>query len=723
MDWNTLLSPAWMAVYLLIATLAVRRQASPPEVKRALLSYVLVSAVWQAIWYAGQAEWFPPLDQETLRWLWPQGALVLALLVLYLTMKFFGAGKYRRVILWAGGAYAGVLFLLGLVATPLAAQGVRLLEWVQGGITLGGLVMMGAAVGLTFRAYRQATQPLHRTRILSWSCALMLAAMGDLLLQTGQEAMVSLLHVLSALALAVILFPRKRLDLSQGILWGVYGLVMGGLGTAVIAFVIYQDLPFPVKSPLEEAVIKALGLGVVLNLALSWLSHWLRGRIFGAHFDENAVVREYAQAINGILDLPRLAQATAVQITRAFETSQVRLYVVVHSPAEACYYLTPVQQEAEEPLPARKIPVDSPLGRHLRTEGLPLAKYDVDFLPEFGAEADEVKEWLEACEVELLVPVHSNGLWVGLFMLGTKASGERYTPPDRDLLATLSEQTAVALQTARLFSDLKKVNEDLRSTQRALEAANQQLRQVDELKTAFIGVISHELRTPLANIAFSAQVLGMYGKEHFSTEEREQMAQLEQGVKLARAMVDNLITLASFLNEEIVLQPVTMDFREVLRDALQPLQQTAVSHTQKFQVDLMGDLFQVVGDRRLLKQAVHELTSNAIKYTPAKGEVWVTCWTSAQALCFDVRDTGVGIPEDKLDVVWNSFTQLQANSLQRGVEGLGLGLALVKYIVKAHGGFVWVESEQGKGSMFGFQVPLRGPAYPLDAATAPRRLV
>jgi signal transduction histidine kinase len=91
-------------------------------------------------------------------------------------------------------------------------------------------------------------------------------------------------------------------------------------------------------------------------------------------------------------------------------------------------------------------------------------------------------------------------------------------------------------------------------------------------------------------------------------------------------------------------------------------------------------------------------------------------------LCFDVQDTGTGIPEDKLDQLWESFSQVQSEGLRRGVEGLGLGLALVKFVVRAHGGFAWVESNIGQGSVFGFQVPLRGPRYPLEPTTAPRHI-
>jgi len=115
------------------------------------------------------------------------------------------------------------------------------------------------------------------------------------------------------------------------------------------------------------------------------------------------------------------------------------------------------------------------------------------------------------------------------------------------------------------------------------------------------------------------------------------------------------------------------------------------------------------------------LVSNAVKFTPENGSIWVSCWSNDTTLFLDVEDTGVGIPYGKVEKVWEAFSQLISDPLRRGVEGLGLGLALVRHIVQAHGGIVWVESQEGEGSIFGFDIPLAGPNYPLSAQVRARR--
>jgi signal transduction histidine kinase len=176
----------------------------------------------------------------------------------------------------------------------------------------------------------------------------------------------------------------------------------------------------------------------------------------------------------------------------------------------------------------------------------------------------------------------------------------------------------------------------------------------------------------------------------------------------ARRMVDNLVTFASFLNKQVALHLETIDFKLLVLETLAPLKLVADEKRLNLQINAVGEQSTCRGDVGLLKDAIHHLVHNAIKYTPEGGSIWVSSWATADMVCFDVKDNGVGIPPEKLKVLWDGFTQA-TDPLRRGLEGLGLGLALVRFIVAAHGGKVWVESPAGNGSTFGFQVPIAGP--------------
>jgi signal transduction histidine kinase len=130
----------------------------------------------------------------------------------------------------------------------------------------------------------------------------------------------------------------------------------------------------------------------------------------------------------------------------------------------------------------------------------------------------------------------------------------------------------------------------------------------------------------------------------------------------------------------------------------------ARSRDVKVTLQLSGRVPLVMGDRERLAEAIYHLTHNAIKFNLTGGKVTLVCRAMPDGVILEVADTGVGIPAERLPEMWRDFTQL-ADPLRRGVEGLGLGLPLVRYVVKAHGGDVWARSLPGQGSVFGFQIP------------------
>ena len=113
---------------------------------------------------------------------------------------------------------------------------------------------------------------------------------------------------------------------------------------------------------------------------------------------------------------------------------------------------------------------------------------------------------------------------------------------------------------------------------------------------------------------------------------------------------------------------------------------------------------------------MYHLVHNAIKFNAEEGTVQVSCWPTDTHIVFRVEDTGQGIPPEKLAGIWEVFSQV-ADDVQRGVEGLGLGLALVKFVIEAHQGEVWASSKPGEGSTFGFRIPSHAGGLPHPVAT------
>lgn len=239
--------------------------------------------------------------------------------------------------------------------------------------------------------------------------------------------------------------------------------------------------------------------------------------------------------------------------------------------------------------------------------------------------------------------------------------------------------------------------------------------EVDRLKSEFATVVSHELRTPFAELDSSMQILQRYGLEHLLPEQREQFQQLAAELKRARTMVNNLVTVAAFLSKQGRLRIAFLDLGLLARESVQVLEPMARTRGVTLMSQIADALPSVYGDSERLAEAIYHLVHNAIKFNRPGGSVTLSCRAAPEGVVLEVADTGVGVRPEKLPDLWKEFTQL-ADPLKRGVEGLGLGLPLVKYIVKAHGGQVWAHSQPGQGSVFGFSIPVV-EHYPLVAST------
>jgi signal transduction histidine kinase len=188
-------------------------------------------------------------------------------------------------------------------------------------------------------------------------------------------------------------------------------------------------------------------------------------------------------------------------------------------------------------------------------------------------------------------------------------------------------------------------------------------------------------------------------------------------VQLAHTMSKNLVTFAAFVQKQGELKVEPVQFAEVVEEALSILRPIAENKGVKLTAEIAQNMPTVQGDAARLREAIHHLVHNAIKFmpgqrTPSTNKVAVKVWLGGQRIYFQVIDNGIGIPADKVDSIWEGFSQM-ADPLRRGTEGLGLGLTLVRYVIQAHGGEVWAKSDEGQGSQFGFELPLE-PAKSVD---------
>ena len=276
--------------------------------------------------------------------------------------------------------------------------------------------------------------------------------------------------------------------------------------------------------------------------------------------------------------------------------------------------------------------------------------------------------------------------------------------------------------------------ESITSSYHDLFAANQQLtdsieklKELDKVKANFLAMISHELRTPLTSIiGYSEMMLeGMVGD--LEEEQTEFVATIREKGESLLELIGSILDLSKIESGTLQLYLGEIEVSEVVNAAFTSVVPQAKKNDIELVQDIGDDLPTVTADREKIGQVIVNLLANAVKFTGKGGCVTLKArpWSGSRRYSgdaddrfgptdesfvrIDVIDTGVGIPQDKLDSVFAAFYQVD-NSATRQFGGTGLGLAIVKSFVDAHGGEVWVESEIGQGTTFSVVLPLTPPS-------------
>jgi PAS domain S-box-containing protein len=276
-------------------------------------------------------------------------------------------------------------------------------------------------------------------------------------------------------------------------------------------------------------------------------------------------------------------------------------------------------------------------------------------------------------------------------------------------ICRIGEETAsYAVVVIHDITERKRAEERLKEYANELERANEELRRIDEIKSEFVSVASHELRTPLAAIKSAVQLI-LKGKTGAINENQAKfLLMAERNIDRLTNLLNDLLDLSRIESGKIWMNFEEIDVKGPIEFTLSSLKTKANEKSIQLKMDFPTELPTVYADREKLEQILTNLIGNAIKFTPDGGDISVSArpfHENRNEVAISVRDSGIGIPEEQLNKVFDKFHQVE-DSLQRSVSGTGLGLAITKGLVEAGHGKIWVESEVGKGSTFTFTLPI-----------------
>lgn len=303
-------------------------------------------------------------------------------------------------------------------------------------------------------------------------------------------------------------------------------------------------------------------------------------------------------------------------------------------------------------------------------------------LPSF-AQSEEHLRVLRAVDPRSLIvaPLLVHGEFLGVFALISSKESRLYGATDVRLAEELALRAALAIENARLY----------RLATHAVQA-----------REDVLGIVAHDLRNPLGTILLEAELLRRSGGAPERPAARDPAAVIERSARRMNRLIQDLLDVTRIEAGRLSVEQRGIPAAQIVLDSLESQKHAAASASVELHCDMPPALPRVWGDRDRLLQVFENLIGNALKFTSAGGHITIGAAPREGEVLFWVADTGAGIAADDLPHVFDEFWQ--AAHAKRA--GAGLGLPIVKGIVEAHGGRVWVESTLGRGSIFFFTIPV-----------------
>lgn len=333
---------------------------------------------------------------------------------------------------------------------------------------------------------------------------------------------------------------------------------------------------------------------------------------------------------------------------------------------------------------------DLPLIQRLMTDREARLIADVEQDPDYMPIQEDTR-------AQMLFPLIASGELIGILNLETR-DPDRFTPEAFDFIKLIASRVAVAIENARLY----KISQDQLTELQELYA---HVSSLEQLKTDMIRIASHDLRNPVGVILGYIELIQQFAGETLDPKLVNFLGTIERSARRMEKITTDILSLerieSSFQSDKVQ----TLNLSTLVYEASREFTDQAETKNQTFHREIPDMEISVRGDSAQLRQAIGNFISNAIKYTPEGGSITVKLETDENDAVLRVIDTGFGIPEDQQDSLFQAFSRVDSAEIA-DIQGTGLGLYLIKNIVKRHEGAIIFESVYGDGSTFGFRLPI-----------------
>lgn len=723
------------ASYTLLLIVAFTMRSQQERQSRWLFAFLVISILWEfLVYFAQDITYLPNIPAKLL--------LVGTTLLGVTTAVFVNWTQRRRWFLFGGLAIAATL----LFDIYLPSQSVnipytnRTIGYSDLFTTITWILLSGVILTRTWRDYRRTTFPWHANRLLFWLIVLTFTFGGEALLffhYTGLTLAGQIVRFTGVVGLTYAASSHRIVDVrtsSQSIFTFTLITTLSVLPLTAVILVV-QSLT---KNPTVYVIVVALSLLLYAPLRRS-VEKMFHKLLVGEGIDTRQVIRHYSQEIYQILDVQQLSHVIISTLNELFAFKRGALLLV--SQVENGYEIEPIPALGTISRQKQLLPLNCLFIKSLSQPHSALLQYEIDFSRDYAGINTAVREWLAEMAMDVYVPVNAGSSLEGLIAIGPKTSGVPYQPGELDLMQILADQTVVALQNARLYSELGQQNEKIRRLNVDLISQNERLEIMDRVKSDFITIASHELRTPLTQVKGYTDILQSMNEE--AALSQKQTREIMGHISRASDRLDILITAmldASQLDTDgfrLVFMETRLEM--IIRIATEPLLAALADRHITFNPLGLKEIPPIYADSKRLVQAFTNLIGNAIKYTPDYGTISLQADLvpgqneNEEYVEVVLEDQGIGIDPKYHDLIFEKFFRVgdpqlhSTGSTKFKGAGPGLGLPIAKGVIEGHGGRIWVESagedeQRMPGSRFHIILPLKPPNMAeVDQAIAAER--
>ncbi|MEP6984516.1 MAG: histidine kinase dimerization/phospho-acceptor domain-containing protein, partial [Chloroflexota bacterium] len=565
-----------------------------------------------------------------------------------------------------------VAFLISGISGSTVGSGNWIVEAIQhpnvsalifiGGFFVGSVILLGTALW----SFYTASLPEIANRVLFWSVNCFTMLFGCFLLVSGTTLLILLGVITLLLGCAGVVYGSvtyQVIDIRNAFNRAIRTTLLVGL-TAVMVFVaLYITNGFNIPHTLEGILLLVViaVVAATLYVPIRKLVELIINPIFRRNqIDAAFVTRQYSQQISLSVELDTL-------IGTIINTLSVRRsgLILVNDTGEGKVELQPMQGSfAELNNLSGVLYKKSPLYQQFATAQAPVSQFEIEYSPKYQTMLKVERDFFQSLHTSAYAPIIVEGDLTGILVCGSKLNDSPFYPHDLALLATLANQTGVALRNARLVSDLRKLNDDTARLNNGLASANQQMGKLDAVKTDFVTIASHELRTPLAQLRGYTDIMdalnesGMLDTEKTSGMIDNMRKATERMEELIAAMLD-----VSQLDVNAMdLRFASTTIETVVRMAVEPLTDAIKQRKLTLSARGLKGLPPIEADLQRLVQAFRNVVVNAIKFTPDKGRIEVTAslhtpetHNEPPSIMVAITDTGVGISSENIDLIFQKF--------------------------------------------------------------------